>query len=492
MSVVRKSLIYASVGKYGEFFLFLAGTMVLSRLLTPKEIGVFVAAHSVIAFAQTLRNFGTSDYLVQAEQKSLDETRKALAVAGILSWLVAILLAGFSGIIAAYFDQSMLQKIILLVAVSFLFLPIANIAHAQLSRDMKFGTISLISLLSASVNLAVAVILALNGYGAMSIAWATFAANIAMVLLTIFIAPAYTVFIPRFTDLKHVFTFGSWLTLSSIVRNIGFNGYMLIIAKTLGFAALGLYMRAATVVERFSTILLDIIRSVALPSFSQIKRDKTPPGPHLLKALTIMAGFLWPFYGFIGLTAEPIILLLFGWQWTAAIPIAQILALSVIVSMNLTALMPTVLTAYGQVKLLFYCNLIIYFVRIVCVLIAVQHSLEAVAVAVLISSAVSVPLYVWAMKKYYDVRISDTFLAHSRALLLTILSLAPCLAVQYIAQLYQWPSLLMLGIAGLASIGAWALFSSFISPLVYEELTKLFEAVSGKLWKTLNRVTQKS
>jgi len=491
MSVVRSSLIYAAIGKYGEFFLFLAGTVVLSRLLTPKEIGVFVAANSIIAFAQTLRNFGTSDYLIQVEHNSSDKTRQALAVAGILSWLIAAVLAIFSGFIADYFEQPMLQKIILLVAISFVFLPISNIAHAQLSREMKFGTISLISILCSLINLSVAIILALNGYGAMSIAWATFAGNIAMVLLTILIAPTYTIFMPKFSDLRHVFSFGSWLTLSTIVRNLGFHGYMLIIAKILGFAALGLYMRAATVVERFSTILLDIIKAVALPSFARIKREKRAPGPDLLKALAIMAGFLWPFYGFIGLMAKPIVLLLFGWQWQAAIPIAQILALSVIASMNLTALMPTVLTAYGQVKLLFYFNLIIYSSRIIGVLIAVQYSLEAVAIAVLISSAVSVPLYVWALNKHFNVSVAETFLAHSRALLLTTLSLIPCLAIQYTAHLYQWPSIVILTVAGVASVGAWALFSSIISPLVYEELTKLFKIAFGNIRDIWVRVTHK-
>ncbi|WP_262690556.1 lipopolysaccharide biosynthesis protein [Kordiimonas aestuarii] len=472
MSTVRKALFFSALGKYGEFGLFLLGTIVLSRLLSPKEIGIFAAANSIIAFAQTIRMFGTNDYLIQEKSLEVKDVRKALAVASVLSWILAGLLAAFSSVIANYFKEPLLQKVILLVAVSFLFLPISSTAHARLSRDMKFGTISIIGLLSALTNLSVAIILALNGFGALSIAWATFAANLALLIATAVLAPHYMLVRPHFVDLKKVFTFGSWVTASSIIRNIGYNGYLLIIARMLSFEALGLYMRAATIVERFTTILLDIIKSVALPSFAEIKRSGKPAGPAIMKTLALMAGCLWPVYAFVGLHAEPIVGLLFGDQWFDAVPVVQILAVSVVVSMNLPALLPTVLTAYGRVKIIFVFNVIMYATRVVGVLLAVQHGLSAVAIAVTISSIVAVPLYVWVLKSMFNIPILDFISTHVRAGILTALSLLPSLVFTAMGESEDWTYFAVLFFSGSSTFLIWIALSGFFIPAIADERRK--------------------
>lgn len=481
MNTVRRSILYSALGKYGEFGLFLLGTIVLSRLLTPKEIGVFAAANSIIAFAQTIRMFGTNDYLIQKKDLRDQEIRQALAVASTLSWVLAGLLAAFSGVIAAYFEEPLLHKVILLVAISFLFLPISSTAHARLSRDMKFGTISLIGIVSALTNLCVAITLALNGFGALSIAWATFAANLALLIATAILAPQYMVVRPQFNDLKGVFTFGSWVTASSIVRNIGYNGYLLVIAKMLSFEALGLYMRAATIVERFTSIILDVIKSVALPSFAEIKRRDNPAGPAIMKTLAMMAGCLWPVYAFVGLHAEPIVGLLFGDQWFEAVPIVQILAISIIVSMNLPALLPTVLTAYGRVKTIFAFNLIIYTTRVVGVVLAVQHGLSAVAIAVTISSMVAVPPYVWVLKTMFNISVTEFTIAHAKAAMLTVLCMLPSIGLIYINISKDWAYFTWLSLSGLSTFLIWLTFSGFFIPAIAEERKKAFSNIREKI-----------
>ena len=68
------------------------GTMIISRLLTPAETGVFAVAAVFAAFASTFRDFGVAEYLIQ--EKELDDTkiRAALTVNIVISWLMAIIL----------------------------------------------------------------------------------------------------------------------------------------------------------------------------------------------------------------------------------------------------------------------------------------------------------------------------------------------------------------------------------------------------------------
>lgn len=62
---VRRSLFFSFAEKYTSFVFAVASIVIVSRLLTPKEIGVYSVAVGLTTLANTLRTFGVSSYLVQ-------------------------------------------------------------------------------------------------------------------------------------------------------------------------------------------------------------------------------------------------------------------------------------------------------------------------------------------------------------------------------------------------------------------------------------------
>lgn len=484
MAGTRKSFVYAAAGRYTEFFLFLMGTLVLSRLLTPAEVGLFAAANSVVAFAQNIRSFGTEEYLIQKETLNKTDLRRTLGISILFSWSISLFLVVFSGIIADYFDEPLMKNILIILGFSFVFLPISSTVLSYLMRDMLFAKTSIIRALGALINLIVAISLALNDFGALSIAWATLAANISLLVFCLIIAPRHVTIIPAFSGIAEVFSFGSWVAVTGIIRNAGISGISLIIGKVMSFQDLGIFMRASTIIERFSATLLDIIRSVAMPSFAQIRRDKIDPASHLIYSFGLMAAVLWPFYAFVALFAEPLVIVMFGWQWTAAIPIAQVFAIALIASLNLPALMPTILTAYGHVQVVFIFNLINSALKVAGIIYATQHGLMHVVLVILVSSVFGAIFYGCALVRIYSISLKSFGVMYLRAGLLSVCCLTPSAAAYHFMKSSEFNNLAILTVVALLAFVFWVALSGFLVPVIKKER----DVYLGKLRDSLIKI----
>ena len=65
MTSVRRALALSLVERYLTLAIALGSNMVLARLLTPDQIGVYSVSLAVIGLAQALRDFGVGSYLIQ-------------------------------------------------------------------------------------------------------------------------------------------------------------------------------------------------------------------------------------------------------------------------------------------------------------------------------------------------------------------------------------------------------------------------------------------
>ena len=60
MSTVRQALAFSFLERYLTLAIALGSSMVIARLLTPAEIGVFSVTMAFVGIAQVLRDFGVA------------------------------------------------------------------------------------------------------------------------------------------------------------------------------------------------------------------------------------------------------------------------------------------------------------------------------------------------------------------------------------------------------------------------------------------------
>ena len=103
-SGIRRSIAFSVADRYASIALGFVTTIILSRLLTPKDFGIFSIAMSFVVLADIFRDFGTGNYLVQAKQLTDQQLRTAFtsflatsALCGLVLLLGAPALVSFYG-----------------------------------------------------------------------------------------------------------------------------------------------------------------------------------------------------------------------------------------------------------------------------------------------------------------------------------------------------------------------------------------------------------
>jgi O-antigen/teichoic acid export membrane protein len=91
MRTIRSSLVISFVTRYTSLILTLAGSIIIARLLTPEEIGIFAVGAVIIGFAQTMRAFGVGSYLVQEKELNEVKIRAAFMVTLCMAWIMGVI-----------------------------------------------------------------------------------------------------------------------------------------------------------------------------------------------------------------------------------------------------------------------------------------------------------------------------------------------------------------------------------------------------------------
>ena len=349
---LRSSLGWSFTEEFGKKVLHLAGSVIIARLLTPDEMGVFalaVAVHSVIGSVQ---HFGISQYLVREQTLSDDKIRSAFGVWLIVAWGLALSLLSVRGVVADLYETPGIASVLAVIALSFFLIPFGEPARALLMREMRFDLINHVMLTSAAIKLAATVGFAVLGWSYMALAWGMLLGTAVQSVLFLALRPRHVRLRPSLQHGRAICRFGGWLTGASIAGNVNVEGQKFVLGGLLNPAAVALYDRAVQVPSIFRMSLLMPIGRVLFPAFAEDIREGRRIGPKVETFVAINTVLVWPAFLTAALVAEPLIVFVFGENWRMAGHILPFL----LVSQGMLAFLPqpeTILVPHGKVARVF-------------------------------------------------------------------------------------------------------------------------------------------
>ena len=430
--------------------------MILSRLLTPAEIGVFSVAVGLLALVNMLRDFGVSEFLVQEPELNTALVRTVFTVNFAIAWGLGCLLLVGSNAIGVFYANPGITQVLKVMSIAFFLLPFGTTTSALLAREMEFGKLAKINITGSIARSLTKVGLAYAGFSYMSLAWGSVAGIVMTVAGYMFWGWQYRVTGLSFAHWKRVLHFGSNRTISDIARELGDQSPNLVIGKMLGMADAGLFSRGYGLVNMYRTNILSAIEHVAFPAFAREQREYAKAPELFLKALTYTTGISWPFFACGAILAYPLINILFGGQWNAAIPLMRWLCVAAIIG-TLMYQCNGFLVALGRVRTVTRVEVQYQLFRIGITIAAAFVGLEAVAAA-------QVPVYVVATVLYYrKMRRYDVLAVRNcvRALLPSfIVMLATCIVPLAVV---LWPGFIVrhmvaaFAIAFMGGCAGWSL-----------------------------------
>ncbi len=356
----------------------IVSVMVIARLLTPKEIGIFSVGMALITIMQVLRDFGVGRYLIQEKELTSDRIRAAFTIILCTSWGLAAAIFFSAPVIAEFYKEPQTELIIWVLSISFFLAPFGLPVLSLLQREMNFAALYRINVSASFVQAATSIGLAWIGYGALGLAWGAVAGGATMAALATIYRPKEAWVWPGLREWRRVAGFGSFSSGAAIVNQFGLSANDLILGRMLGFSAVGIFSRADSLINMFRRYVGEAAGLVAMPAFSKVSREGgSLREPYLLAAqhATVLA---WPFFGVLGLMAFPIVRIMFGGQWDAAVPLVQILSIGGAM-LSIYMFGPQALVASGKVKSVFVIELVVQSLRALLIVVAASYSLEAVA-----------------------------------------------------------------------------------------------------------------
>jgi len=418
VSITRHSLLISFAEKYIALVLNVVGSMIVARLLTPAEIGTYSIGAVVVGMAQLVREFGVSQYLVQEKHLSDDKIRAAFTLTVIVAWTMALLLVLLSNEMAAFYGEPQVRMVLRVLAVNCLLIPFGSITPIYLRRQLKFGALWCINVLSALAQFGVSVGMAASGFGFMSLAWAAVAGTGAAVLASLYFRPKEMPWKPGLRGVKPLLSFGVYATSANILDESGIAAPDLIIGKIVNMEGVGLFDKAQGVLNIFDLLVTRAVSPVVLPIYAALAREDKDVKGAFLKLCSYMAILAWPFFAVLGILALPVIRVLYGDQWDACAPLTRIMCLGFALFV-LFGMSREILVAMGQVKMRARLEAIAVSARIAGIAIAAPFGLEAVAWSVLATTILRSMLIYRGIAHLVDLRWREWIAAVSPGLIIT-------------------------------------------------------------------------
>lgn len=435
-----------------------ATSIVLARLLTPAEIGIFSVAFVFAGLLRTIRELGIGAYIVQEPDLTEARLRSAFGVAAFIAILTGAIVAAMAPFVGAFYRESGITDVLLVVSVSFLLTPIGSTTLALLRRDMRFKEISIAEMFSAVVQSLAGIAFAWLGFSYMSLAWSSLIGIIASVVIAMYYRPAKTPWLPSFTEWRRVWNFCRFASASSLVANASGSTSDLVLGRMLNMESVALFNRAQSLADLISPIMFRAINAVSLPYFVKANNDRADLGGLYFRSSALIAAVSVPTFCVLGLLADPLVKLLYGAPWAGSTPLLQILCVAAVIRTPI-ALSTQILTAIGEVKRLFVLDCQALVVKFVLAIAAAPLGLEMVAWSFCASSLLLTLQRVHVTAKVLKTRRLDAWRAVGTSFLPTLLACAGPLALMQ----FSMSPVILLPTAGLLAAIGW-LIGALIQP----------------------------
>lgn len=311
---MKAAFVWSFLGQYANFILQIVSVIVLARLLTPTELGAYAIGAAILSFAQTFKDVGITQYLVRETNLTDEKKQGALCLSWILCLSLSLVLYVIAEPVGNFYGSQELSTIIPYLAINILITPLSLLGLVHIKKEMRFKLIAFIETGAASLNLTVAISLALLDFGPLALVFASISGTLLTALMVNYLS-GVKASLPKFTAINEVVRGMSFIAGINLLNELATQGKPLLIGKFLSESAVAIFDKGTAIVKILETSVFKAIGNVLLPLFSKLKKEGGGGADVYCQIVSISVSISWPFLLYVGLYSEPLVLILFGEQW---------------------------------------------------------------------------------------------------------------------------------------------------------------------------------
>ena len=301
--------------------------MILARMLTPTDFGIYAMVMSVVGLLFMFRDGGVESALINRDSVTSEELAALNSFNALWGLTLTVGIVALGPMLAWLYQEPRLIAASAVASVSFLIYGFDVQPAALLLRAQRFATHAFIEFFALLFALGVAVGFAITTGSY----WALFALDIALAaaLLSGHIKAARwrITFAHPWRTVRGMLSFGRTLSIVRLLGHGSRNIDQIIVGLTLGPASLALYSKAIRLVNLPHEAINWPLSRVAIPALSRLREDHAKFRETFGRLNGISATLALPIVIWIAVSADVIVATLYGDQWNAMVPIVQILAI---------------------------------------------------------------------------------------------------------------------------------------------------------------------
>lgn len=302
----------------------LLSTLLLARLLVPADFGLMAMAMTVVAALELLGAYSFDMALVQNQKAGRSHYDTAWTLGVLIAMAKAILMVALAFPAAAFYEEPRLAWVMLALAASTAYQGFENIGIVAFQKELRFDREFKLALIRRLSGFTATVISAwlLESYWAMVIGISV--TRLVSLWLTYRMHP----YRPHWdlSRTRDLFGYSKWLLMNNVLGFFNNRGIDLIIGRTHGPAALGLYTVSYEFASMPTTELVHPIQRAVFPGYARLADSRAELRSTFIQVIGVLALVTLPVALFLGALAEPFVRAVLGSKWMDAVPLLQALA----------------------------------------------------------------------------------------------------------------------------------------------------------------------
>lgn len=321
-------MLWSAVQKFGNMGISFVSNIILARMLTPDDYGCIGMLAIFITISSTFVDGGFASALIQKKVPTQKDYSTIFWWNLFISTLLYCVLYLSAPFIAKFYNIPLLSSILRVQGIILVINSLNIIQTNRLKKQLKFKRLANITIIAHTIAAISGILLAWKGYGVWTL--------VIQQIISSCIITTILWYINKWTpnvcfskeSFKQLFGFGSFILCSNLINTFCNNIQGLLIGRFFTPAILGYYTQAHKLENLASHTFTTIIEQVSYPVLSQFQSDNNALKNVLYKLASTLVYISFPLMLILILLAEPLILFLYGEQWTASVPYFQILCVA--------------------------------------------------------------------------------------------------------------------------------------------------------------------
>ena len=379
---------------------------IVARFISKSDFGLLAIATMVLGFTEIFANMGLATGLIHKQDITRKQYSSVFWLNLILSCTVYAFLCAATPLVASYYHQPELIKIIPLIGLQIVISSFGKMFFTFKSKELDFKFISIVNIASTLIGAVLTVVLAVKGFGVYSIVYGTLLQVVIMQGVYAFsgIRKYRILFHFKPSEINDLFKIGGYQLGMQVIDYMAAKADIFLIGRFFGQELLGVYNLAKELVMKVVQVINPMVTSVAAPAFARFQDDKERMRLSYRKVLELLAFVNIPVFVIIFVFAEPLTIIAYGSDKLAVAWFARILSVwGLFQSVGNPA--GILMVALGRTDLGFYWTLVRASVTILVVYIACFFNIEVLTYSQVAISFIFMFAY-WRMTVYEMIKLS--------------------------------------------------------------------------------------